>query len=69
MLLVCNAISLRDVRFGLVATSRVRADARTCPLFNYNGSNQTYIGVMAQEVQKIKPEAIVHGDDAYLRVF
>jgi hypothetical protein len=69
MLLVCNAISSRDFRFGSVATSRVRADARTCPLCNYNGSNQTYIGVMAQEVQKIKPEAIVRGDDGYLRVF
>jgi Protein of unknown function (DUF3300)/Chaperone of endosialidase len=37
--------------------------------FSYNGSNKTYIGVMAQEVQTIIPEAVVRGRDGYLRVF
>ena len=36
--------------------------------FAYNGSDQRYVGVMAQEVQAIKPEAVVRGDDGYLRV-
>jgi hypothetical protein len=36
--------------------------------FAYNGSNQAYVGVMAQEVQKVRPEAVVRGPDGYLRV-
>jgi len=30
--------------------------------------DQPTIGVMAQEVQKVKPEAVIKGDDGYLRV-
>jgi hypothetical protein len=37
--------------------------------FSYNGSNQAYVGVMAQEVQKVIPQAVVRGEDGYLRVF
>jgi hypothetical protein len=37
--------------------------------FSYNGSNQAYVGVMAQEVQTIMPEAVVRGRDGYLKVF
>ena len=37
--------------------------------FSYNGSNKVYVGVMAQEVQAIMPEAVVIGRDGYLRVF
>jgi hypothetical protein len=36
--------------------------------FSYNGSSKVYVGVMAQEVQSIKPEAVVRGRDGYLRV-
>jgi Chaperone of endosialidase len=36
--------------------------------FSYLGSDQAYIGVMAQEVAAVVPEAIVHGSDGYLRV-
>ena len=36
--------------------------------FAYNGSNQAYVGVLAQEVQKVRPEAVVRGSDGYLRV-
>ena len=36
--------------------------------FAYNGSNQVYVGVLAQEVQKVMPEAVVRGSDGYLRV-
>ena len=37
--------------------------------FAYNGSNKTYVGVMAQEVQNVVPYAVVRGRDGYLRVF
>lgn len=37
--------------------------------FSYNGSEKTYVGVMAQEVQTIVPEAVVRGRDGYLMVF
>jgi Protein of unknown function (DUF3300) len=36
--------------------------------FSYNGSTRVYVGVMAQEVQAIAPEAVVRGRDGYLRV-
>lgn len=37
--------------------------------FSYNGSNKAYVGVMAQEVQAVMPEAVVRGNDGYLRVY
>jgi hypothetical protein len=36
--------------------------------FAYIGSNQGYVGVMAQEVAHVMPEAVIHGADGYLRV-
>jgi hypothetical protein len=37
--------------------------------FIYNGSERAYVGVIAQEVQTITPEAVTRGQDGYLRVF
>jgi Chaperone of endosialidase len=37
--------------------------------FSYNGSVKAYVGVMAQEVQAVMPEAVVRGGDGYLRVY
>jgi hypothetical protein len=37
--------------------------------YRYNGSDRAYVGVMAQEVQAIMPDAVVRGRDGYLRVF
>ena len=37
--------------------------------FTYNGGHTAYVGVMAQEVQTVMPEAVVRGSDGYLRVF
>jgi hypothetical protein len=37
--------------------------------FSYNGSERAYVGVIAQEVQTVVPEAVVRGRDGYLRVF
>jgi hypothetical protein len=36
--------------------------------FAYNGGTKTYVGVMAQEVQRVMPGAVVRGEDGYLRV-
>jgi Protein of unknown function (DUF3300)/Chaperone of endosialidase len=37
--------------------------------FSYNGSDNAFVGVMAQEVQKVMPDAVLRGRDGYLRVF
>ena len=37
--------------------------------FSYNGTDKAYVGVMAQDVQQIAPQAVVLGRDGYLRVY
>jgi hypothetical protein len=36
--------------------------------FSYNGSDRSYVGVIAQEVLNVMPEAVTRGHDGYLRV-
>jgi Protein of unknown function (DUF3300)/Chaperone of endosialidase len=36
--------------------------------FSYNGSDKAYVGVIAQEVQQVVPQAVTRGPDGYLRV-
>ena len=36
--------------------------------FSYLGSHKAFVGVMAQEVQAVMPEAVTRGRDGYLRV-
>jgi hypothetical protein len=36
--------------------------------FSYLGSDKAYVGVMAQEVQSVAPDAVTRGGDGYLRV-
>ena len=36
--------------------------------FSYNGSDQAYVGVIAQDVQSVRPEAVLRGPDGYLWV-
>jgi Chaperone of endosialidase len=36
--------------------------------FVYNGGHTAYVGVMAQEVQKVMPAAVTIGGDGYYRV-
>jgi hypothetical protein len=36
--------------------------------FAYNGSNKSYVGVLAQEVLAIMPQAVVRDRDGYLSV-
>lgn len=37
--------------------------------FAYNGSDKAYVGVIAQEVQTVRPDAVTRGSDGYLRVY
>ena len=37
--------------------------------FSYIGSDKAYVGVMAQEVEKVMPDAVTRGSDGYLRVY
>ena len=37
--------------------------------FSYNGSDKAYVGVIAQEVETVMPQAVARGRDGYLRVF
>jgi hypothetical protein len=37
--------------------------------FSYLGSLKAYVGVMAQEVQSVMPDAVTRGSDGYLRVY
>ena len=36
--------------------------------FVYNGGHTAYVGVMAQEVRTVTPEAVTRGPDGYMRV-
>jgi len=36
--------------------------------FRYIGQDQVYVGVIAQEVRKVDPVAVMRGRDGYLRV-
>ena len=35
--------------------------------FSNSGSDKAYVGVLAQEVQQVAPNAVVRGPDGYLR--
>ena len=37
--------------------------------FSYIGSKKAYVGVMAQEVERVMPDAVTRGSDGYLRVY
>ena len=37
--------------------------------FQYNWSDQVYVGVIAQEVEALRPDAVTRGRDGYLRVY
>jgi hypothetical protein len=36
--------------------------------FRYRGEPQTYVGVMAQDAQLVRPDVVTRGRDGYLRV-
>jgi hypothetical protein len=53
----------RDVRLVAVLPSGIRLYR-----FRYRWSDETYVGVIAQEVRKVRPDAVSQGVDGYLRV-
>lgn len=69
----------QDVSSLLAALSDVRLKENISPVgkldngltvykFNYIGNPHTQIGLIAQEVKDVKPEAVVKGEDGYWRV-
>jgi hypothetical protein len=59
-----------DIRLKHDVTLLVRLDnGLSFYRFSYIGSDKAYVGVMAQEVQRVMPEAVVRGRDGYLRVY
>ena len=37
--------------------------------YRYTWSDEVYVGVMAQEVAAVRPDAVVRGQDGLLRIF
>jgi hypothetical protein len=37
--------------------------------FSYAGSDKAYVGVIAQEVEAVRPDAVTRARDGYLRVY
>jgi hypothetical protein len=69
----------RKTAFGYVCSSDIRLKRDIEPIgqlanglelyrYRYLWSDQLYVGVMAQEVAKIEPTAVMRGADGYLRV-
>jgi Chaperone of endosialidase len=58
-----------DIRLkrDIVVVGRLENGIRLCR-YRYIWGDQVYVGVMAQEVAEIVPDAVVYGDDGYLSV-
>jgi hypothetical protein len=77
-----SALNINDVAMaanstGYISDSRIKADMLklgTHPAgfglyrFRYLWSETEYIGVIAQEVREVRPEAVICGEDGILRV-
>jgi hypothetical protein len=72
-------ITSRKIKEGplLVSDARLKDDIQLVgttqhglPLyhFRYKSGNERFEGVMAQDVQKVMPEAVITGDDGFYRV-
>jgi len=77
------AIVLPGIGKVQVSIDKATSDANVLAIFNRvleadmlarrnmwkrDGSDKAYVGVMAQEVQAVMPDAVVQGPDGYLRV-
>jgi hypothetical protein len=63
------ALALSDVRLKRNITKLAKlANGLFSYCFRYLWDNTFYVGVMAHEVERLVPDAIVHGSDGYLRV-
>jgi len=60
---------LSDIRLKRdIALLARRDDGIGLYRYRYFGSDRAYVGVMAQEVLKIRPDAVARGSDGFLRV-
>jgi hypothetical protein len=58
-----------DIRLKRDITKLVKLDnGLSLYRFRYIWSDTYYVGVMAQEVERVVPEAVIRGADGYLRV-
>jgi hypothetical protein len=61
--------SLSDIRAKRdIASVAVLPSGLHLYRFRYRWSDQEYVGVMAQEVRRVRPDAVSVGADGYLRV-
>ena len=51
-----------------VAPLAVRADGITLYRYRYLWNNTEYVGVMAQQIAELRPDAVQRGEDGFLRV-
>ena len=64
-----NPIVFSDIRLKRDLVPLARLDSGLgLYRYRYTWSDQLYVGVMAQEVSDVVPDAVVKGDDGYLRV-
>ena len=62
-------VSCSDIRLKRDVVALGRLDnGLTLYRFRYKWDDQAYVGVMAQDVRKIAPDAVSRGSDGYLRV-
>ncbi len=62
------ALSDASIKEDISPTGEATQDGIPIYTYRYIGDKQRYRGVMAQDVQRIKPEAVVQDDSGYLAV-
>jgi hypothetical protein len=62
------ALSDRNAKEGIELVGVDAATGLNLYEFNYTGEVERYIGVMADEVEKVRPDAVIEGADGYKRV-
>ena len=60
-------VSDRRLKRDIVRVGRL-ANGLPCYKFRYVSSSDIYVGVIAQEVLPVVPEAVIVGEDGYMRV-
>ncbi len=64
---ITSLLSDERLKENIVPVGRLD-NGLTIYCFNFKGSHVPLIGLMAQEVQKVIPSAVIEGDDGFLRV-
>lgn len=65
----CGGVMVSDIRLKHDIVQLARLDnGLGIYRYRYNGNDQVYVGVMAQEVETVIPQAVTRGPDGYMRV-